>query len=107
MSKLKVAVIGCGSISKHRHLPEYHQNDEVEIVALCDIVASRAEAVKEVYGGTVYTDYKELLKNETIDLVSVCLPNACMHQSRLRRLKVALMCYVKNRWQQRKKKQKR
>ena len=24
MSKLKVAVIGCGSISKYRHLPEYH-----------------------------------------------------------------------------------
>jgi len=76
MSKLKVAVIGCGSISKYRHLPEYHQNEAVEIVALCDIVASRAEAMQELYGGAVYTDYEELLKNETVDLVSVCLPNA-------------------------------
>lgn len=71
MSKLKVAVIGCGSISKYRHLPEYHQNEAVEIVALCDIVASRAEAMQELYGGAVYTDYEELLKNETVDLVSV------------------------------------
>lgn len=76
MSKLKVAVIGCGSISKHRHLPEYHQNNDVEIIALCDIVASRAEAMQEIYGGNVYTDYKELLAKEPVDLVSVCLPNA-------------------------------
>lgn len=76
MSQLKVAVIGCGSISQYRHLPEYHQNKSVQIVALCDVVASRAEAMQELYGGTVYTDYQELLKNETVDLVSVCLPNA-------------------------------
>lgn len=75
MDKLNVAVIGCGSISKHRHLPEYHQHKQVEIVALCDVVVSRAEAMQNIYGGTVYTDYKELLENETVDLVSVCLPN--------------------------------
>ncbi|SDB82740.1 Predicted dehydrogenase [Pelagirhabdus alkalitolerans] len=75
MSKLKAAIIGCGSISKHRHLPEYAGNSEVEIVALCDRVMSRAEAMQGVYGGRVYTDYEELLSNEAVDLVSVCLPN--------------------------------
>ena len=36
MSKIKVAVIGCGSISKHRHIPEYASNSNVELVAFVD-----------------------------------------------------------------------
>ncbi len=45
MSTLKGGVIGCGTISKVRHLPEYQNNIKVEIVAVCDIVAERAEAM--------------------------------------------------------------
>ncbi|MFB1050281.1 Gfo/Idh/MocA family protein [Paraliobacillus sp. JSM ZJ581] len=75
MGKIKVAVVGCGSISKHRHLPEYNQNNQVEIVALCDIVEERAKAMQEIYGGAVYTDYNEMLEKESLDVVSVCLPN--------------------------------
>jgi UDP-N-acetylglucosamine 3-dehydrogenase len=75
MSKLKVAVIGCGSIAKYRHLPEYHQNKEVEIVAVCDIVEERAEEKAALYGAKAYTDYKEVLKLEDVDAISVCLPN--------------------------------
>ncbi|MBM7570810.1 Gfo/Idh/MocA family protein [Aquibacillus albus] len=75
MAKLKVAVIGCGSIAKHRHLLEYHNNSEVDIVAVCDIVEERAQATAEQYGATAYTDYNQLLKAEDVDAVSVCLPN--------------------------------
>lgn len=76
MEKIKVAVVGCGSISKHRHLPEYSQNNQAEIVALCDVVEERAKAMQEIYGGSVYTDYNEMLEKESLDVVSVCLPNA-------------------------------
>lgn len=72
---LKVAVIGCGSIAKHRHLPEYAVNEHVEIIAVCDIVRERAEAAAEKYQAKAYTDYKTLLKEENVDAVSVCLPN--------------------------------
>ncbi|GGM19625.1 oxidoreductase [Paraliobacillus quinghaiensis] len=75
MKTLKVAVIGCGSIAKHRHLPEYALNDSVEIVAVCDLVKERAETMAEQYQAAVYTDYKTLLSEEKIDAVSVCLPN--------------------------------
>ncbi|MEH6992468.1 Gfo/Idh/MocA family oxidoreductase [Neobacillus drentensis] len=75
MSKLKVAVIGCGSIAKYRHLPEYKLNKNVEIVAVCDIVAERAEKMAEEYGAQAFTDYKEVLKLEDIGAISVCLPN--------------------------------
>ncbi|WP_202081603.1 Gfo/Idh/MocA family protein [Caldalkalibacillus salinus] len=76
MSKLKVGVIGCGSIAKHRHLPEYHHNQEVEIVALCDIVQSRVNELADEYGAQAYTDYHTLLAEADVDAVSVCTPNA-------------------------------
>lgn len=73
---LKVAVIGCGSIARHRHLVEYHAHPDVEITAVCDIVESRAQEVAEKYQAKAYTSYEELFANEEIDAVSVCLPNA-------------------------------
>ncbi|MFC4322065.1 Gfo/Idh/MocA family protein [Litchfieldia salsa] len=75
MSKLKVAVIGCGSIAKHRHLPEYAQNKQVEIVAVCDIVEERVNEFATKYDAIAYTSYEELLANQDIDIVSVCTPN--------------------------------
>ncbi|WP_121640367.1 Gfo/Idh/MocA family protein [Virgibacillus sp. Bac330] len=75
MEKIRVAVIGCGSIAKHRHLVEYDAHNQVHIVAVCDIVETRAKEMAAKYGATAYTDYLDLLKNEQIDAVSVCLPN--------------------------------
>ncbi len=75
MSKLKVAVIGCGSIAKHRHLPEFAANNHVEIVAVCDIVEERAQATADQYDAKAYTNYKDVIADEQIDVVSVCLPN--------------------------------
>ncbi|SDO13204.1 Gfo/Idh/MocA family protein [Halobacillus aidingensis] len=75
MGNFKVGVIGCGSIAQKRHLPEYQANENVEIVAVCDVVESRAEEMAQKYGAKAYTDYKEVLKLEEVDAISVCLPN--------------------------------
>ncbi|MDC3417027.1 Gfo/Idh/MocA family protein [Aquibacillus salsiterrae] len=75
MSKVKIGVIGCGSISRLRHLPEYNANNQVEIVAVCDVVKERSEEMASLYGAKSYTDYKEVLNLDEIDAISVCLPN--------------------------------
>ncbi|HLO12417.1 MAG TPA: Gfo/Idh/MocA family oxidoreductase [Pseudoneobacillus sp.] len=75
MEKIKVGVIGCGSIAKHRHLPEYARNEFVEIVAVCDIVEDRVNEMAKTYNAKAYTSYEELLSNKDIDAVSVCTPN--------------------------------
>lgn len=72
---IKVAVVGCGSISRERHVPEFAANPNAKIVALCDLVKERAEKLAEPYGAKVFTDYKEMLKMKDIDVVSVCTPN--------------------------------
>ncbi|MDB5054569.1 MAG: oxidoreductase protein [Bacilli bacterium] len=75
MNKLRVAVVGCGSITKYRHAPEYAFNEHVELVAFCDLVRDRALLMAEQYGGNVYTDYLEMLQKEKPDAVSVCTSN--------------------------------
>ncbi|MBQ8912412.1 MAG: Gfo/Idh/MocA family oxidoreductase, partial [Clostridia bacterium] len=75
--KLKVAVIGCGGIANSKHMPGLKTVKEAEMVAFCDIIEERAEKAKKEFGtpdSKVYTDYKELLKDETIDVVHICTP---------------------------------
>ncbi|WP_336784869.1 Gfo/Idh/MocA family protein [Paenibacillus sp. MMO-177] len=75
MSKVRVAVIGCGSISKHRHIPEYASNDNVELVAFVDPVIERAEEYAATHGGKAFADYETMLAEVKPDAVSVCTPN--------------------------------
>ncbi len=77
--KWRAAVVGCGGIANQKHLPSLKKlADRVEVVALCDLIAERAEKAAAEYGAPgakVYTDYRELLRDETIDIVHVCTPN--------------------------------
>lgn len=72
---MKVAVIGCGNISK-RHIPSYMNNPDAEIKYFCDIIPERAEnAVKEYGCGIAVADYKEILADPEVEAISVCTPN--------------------------------
>ncbi|MFD1362079.1 Gfo/Idh/MocA family protein [Lentibacillus salinarum] len=74
-NQLRIAVIGCGSIAKNRHLPEHHNNPHVEIVAVCDHREERVQETASLYQVKAYTDYEKLLAVEELDAVSICLPN--------------------------------
>ena len=74
----KVGIIGCGGIANGKHMPALAKVKNCEMVAFCDIIPERAEKAAKDFGiqnAKVYTDYKELLKDETIDVVHVCTPN--------------------------------
>ena len=76
--KLKVGIIGCGGIANGKHMPSLHKLDNVEMVAFCDIIKERAEEAARKYGvedAFVCTDYRDLLKDNSIDVVHVCTPN--------------------------------
>lgn len=77
--KLQVGIIGCGGIANQKHLPSLAgQADKCELVAFCDIIEERAQKAAKEYGtanAKVYTDYTELLKDESIDVVHVLTPN--------------------------------
>ncbi len=74
----RVGVIGCGGIANKKHMPSLKKVERCEMVAFCDIVKERAEKSAAEFGAPgakVYTDYKELLEDESIDVVHVCTPN--------------------------------
>lgn len=80
MKRLKFAIIGCGRIS-YKHVEGLVENNDVaELVATCDVNLSLAEAKKEEYIQKsadesikigVYSDYKEMLEKEDIDVVTI------------------------------------
>lgn len=69
---LRAAVIGLGDIAQI-HVPLLQAMEKVELVALCDI----DETKKEQFSINVpfYTDYKDMLEQEKIDVVHICLPH--------------------------------
>lgn len=67
---LKVALVGVGGISG-AHIPAWEERRDAELVALCDIRAEQMEKYKNKH---CYTDFDEMLKNERIDILDICLP---------------------------------
>lgn len=75
MEKLKFAILGCGRIAyKHIEALKNHTED-AEIVAVCDIVESRAVDKAKELGIRYYTNYDEMLNSETIDAIAICTPS--------------------------------
>ncbi|MEG0353994.1 MAG: Gfo/Idh/MocA family oxidoreductase [Niameybacter sp.] len=75
---VKVGVIGCGGIGTQKHMPSLAKLKNVEMVAFCDIIEERAENACKKFGtadAKYYVDYKELLQDETIEVIHVCTPN--------------------------------
>lgn len=75
--RIRGAIIGCGVISDS-HLKAY-QSTGIELAALCDSDRTKAEAKKAIYGNDqtqVFTDYKELLAGDSLDLVTIATPVA-------------------------------
>ncbi len=77
---IKIAIIGCGGIANGKHMPALSKlKDKVELAAFCDIIEEKAIKAAKEYGtedAKVYTDYQELLKDESIRVVHVCTPNS-------------------------------
>ena len=77
--KVKIGIIGCGGIANGKHMPSLSKLDNVEMVAFCDIIEERAVQAAKQYGcadAKVYTDYTELLKDASIEVVHVLTPNS-------------------------------
>lgn len=76
MKKLRVGIIGTGSIAQYAHIPNYQKIEGVELAAFCDIKPDTLKAAAEKFGvKKTYRDYRKMLAAESLDAVSVCTPN--------------------------------
>ena len=86
MKKLGVAVIGTGFWGRN-HARVYKELEETELVAICDIDAERARNVASQFGAKPYTNTARLLKNESVEAVSVCTWSTSLAKEALRTLR--------------------
>jgi predicted dehydrogenase len=71
-----MGIIGVGSWATLGHMNFYHKHPKAKLVAICDVVAARAEEAAQQYGAEfVTTDYKELVARSEIDAIDIVTPN--------------------------------
>lgn len=69
---LKVAIVGMGNIG-NRHAQVYEKRDDVEIVAVCDIIPEKADRAAQQYGAKAFYTIQEMLNSGIqIDAASMC-----------------------------------
>lgn len=85
---MNAAVIGVGNMGQH-HARNYHELNDVNLVAVADLNEAIGKPLAERLGCKYYSDYKEMLEAEKIDLVTIAVPTRFHKQ-------VALDCIGKN-----------
>lgn len=86
--KYRAAIIGCGNIGgKHdeekkisdgvfTHAGAYQRTDEIELVAAADVNERRLKDFGNFWSvKNIYDSHEELLRKETVDILSICTPD--------------------------------
>jgi len=71
--KIRVGVIGLGF--GLQHIRGFQDCEDVEVFAVCDVVAEKVEEIARKYGiPHVFTDYRDMLKVSELHAVSIATP---------------------------------
>jgi len=73
--KIRVAIVGCGRISKNHFGSIETHAENVELAAVCDIDAKVLAEHADRYRVPGYQHLEELLQSEQLDLVVLCTPS--------------------------------
>ncbi len=71
---LRAGVIGLGILGSE-YVNFLQQHPAVDVVAVADVRADAAERVAVQAGATAYTDYRQMLRRQALDLVVVATPD--------------------------------
>ncbi len=81
MTQIKLGFIGCGGHSTGSLQPNVAILDEIDYVAACDLDLARAQKAARRFGAlNYYTDYKEMLRKESLDAVVIVGPPTMHHK---------------------------
>lgn len=76
---INVGIIGCGSIAKLRHAPEYKANPYVGQIVFYDRNPERARHLAAMFDGSVAQTVEELFTDPAIQIISDCSSNEYHH----------------------------
>ncbi|MDZ4197815.1 MAG: Gfo/Idh/MocA family oxidoreductase, partial [Kiritimatiellia bacterium] len=69
-----MGIIGTGMIGK-LHARAITEISNARLVAVCDTVRERADALAAEYGAAAHTDYSEMLSRKDLDVVTIATPS--------------------------------
>lgn len=73
--KLGIGLIGCGRVTAGMHLPALLGLSSARVMALADKDGHRLRQVADRFGVKQrYADYRQLIDDEAVDLVAICVP---------------------------------
>ncbi|MBI3471661.1 MAG: Gfo/Idh/MocA family oxidoreductase [Candidatus Solibacter usitatus] len=74
--RLRIGVIGCGGMATGhmRGLLRTKEQDNTEIVAVCDVYEKHLQQAAQLTGGKPYKDYRTVLDNKDVDYVLIATP---------------------------------
>lgn len=73
--KIRIAVVGCGRISKNHFGSIERHRENLELTAICDIDSEVLAEHAGKYSVPAYRDMEEMLQKERLDLVALCTPS--------------------------------
>jgi UDP-N-acetyl-2-amino-2-deoxyglucuronate dehydrogenase len=73
--KVRIAIVGCGRISKNHFGSIERHADQLELAAVCDIDPAVLGVHAEKYNVSGYRDMEAMLQSERPDLVALCTPS--------------------------------
>lgn len=68
-------IIGCGDILV-RHVEAIRDNDDFNLISVCDIDEDKAKTAGKLYDVKSYGSYKKMINEEDINLIIVATPNS-------------------------------
>jgi predicted dehydrogenase len=75
MAKIGIGVIGAG-IWGESHARVFSAHPDVRLVAVCDVVPDKAQALAKKYGvAKTFTDYNQMLKDPEVQAVGIVTPD--------------------------------
>lgn len=94
-TKFKGAIIGCGAVANHAHLPSWKKVKDVEIVAVCDPNEEAAITTARRWGiPSVYNDFPGMLNDEKLDFIDICTPQQTHYQYAIEAMEAGLHVLV-------------
>lgn len=93
--KVRLALIGAGAMANRVHYPSLAEMEDVEMVALCDVVEDKLHSTADRFQiEGRYTDYRKMIEEAAPDAVYVLMPPHHLFDIVVHVLQQKLNCFI-------------
>ena len=73
--RVRIGFVGAGTLANNVHYPSLAKMDDVDLVAVCDLVEEKAKATAERFGiPAIYSDVRKMVESKELDAVYIIAP---------------------------------